>query len=290
MLKKGSWEGVKFRRFDLQAKVPRVYAGKKQPYRKFLDDVRKHFVALGFEEMSGPLVETDFWNMDALFMPQFHSARDIHDAYYVKEPEYDKNIHQELIRKVKQAHEKGIAGSRGCRYKFDVKRTTQHLLRTQGTACSARMLASKELKIPGKYFAIARCFRHDVIDATHLVDFNQTEGIVVEEGLTFRHLVSLLKTFAKEFAGTDQVKVIPAYFPFTEPSAALYAKHPEIGWIELGGSGMFRPEMMKPLGVDKPVIAWGIGLGRVAMFKLGLKDIRQLYSHDLEYLRNEKVL
>ena len=129
-----------------------------------------------------------------------------------------------------------------------------------------------------------------MIDATHNADFDQIGGFVVGDGLNLRHLFGLLRMFAEEFCETDKIKVVPSYFPFTEPSAALYAKHPEIGWIELAGSGIFRPEMMKPLGVDKPVIAWGIGLGRVAMFKLGLKDIRQLYSHDLEYLRNEKVL
>ena len=104
-------------------------------------------------------------------------------------------------------------------------------------------------------------------------------------------MFGLLKMFAKEFCNTDQVKVVPSYFPFTEPSAALYAKHPQLGWIELGGAGMFRPEMVKPLvGKVVPVIAWGIGIDRVAMFRLGLDDIRELFSHDLEFLRNVKVV
>src|SRR3989338_3739197 len=245
MLKKGSWEGVKFRRFDLQAKVPRVYAGKKQPYRKFLDDVRKHFTALGFEEMSGPLVETDFWNMDALFMPQFHSARDIHAAFYIQEPKFGK-IDESILKRVKQAHDNGFkTGSKGWGYRFDEKLAHRFLMRTQTTACSAHKLASKNLNIPGKYFAIGRCFRPDVIDATHAADFNQVEGIVIEEGLNFQHLKGLLKLFAEEFAQTDQIKITPAYFPFTEPSAELHAKHPELGWIELGGSGIFRPEVVK---------------------------------------------
>ena len=291
MLKTGKWKKKKFRSYDVKINVPAIFGGKKQHYRRFLDEVRRKFMALGFIEMDGPLVESDFWNMDALFMPQFHSARDIHQAYYIKEPEYSK-LDAKLVQKVKQAHENGFGtGSKGWQYNFDVKRTHRNLLRTQGTACSARTLASSSLKIPGKYFSIARCFRPDVVDATHNVDFYQTEGIVVEEGLNFRHLKGLLRMFAEEFCQTDQIKITTGYFPFTEPSAELHAKHPKLGWIELAGSGIFRPELVKPLvGKEIPVLAWGIGIDRIAMFNLGIKDIRQLFSHDLEFLRNVNVI
>jgi len=291
MLRKDSWKGKKFRGYDVKINVPNIFGGKKQHYRKFLDEVRVKFLALGFEEMFGPIVETDFWNMDALFMPQSHSARDIHSAYYLKEPKYGK-LDEALVKKVKAAHENGYnTGSRGWQYDFDVKQTHRLLLRTQGTVLSARTLASDKLKIPGKYFALTRCFRPDVIDATHLPDFNQVEGIVVEEGLNFKHLKGLLKLFAEEFAETDQIKITPGYFPFTEPSAELHAKHPELGWIELAGSGIFRPELVKPLvGREVPVLAWGVGIDRIAMFKLGIKDIRKLFSHDLKFLRTAKVI
>jgi|TARA_Y100000310_G_scaffold70285_1_gene65893 phenylalanyl-tRNA synthetase alpha chain len=291
LIKSGAWKGKKFRRFDIKINVPPIFAGRKQHYRRFLDEVRQKFTALGFQEMTGPIVETDFWDMDALFLPQFHAARDIHQAYYIKEPKYSK-LDKNIVDRVKQAHENGIGtGSKGWQYKFDVKRTHRNMLRTQGTACSARMLANKDLKIPGKYFSIARVFRPDVIDATHLADFYQTEGIVVEEGLNFRHLKGLLKMFAEEFAKTDQIKITPGYFPFTEPSAELHAKHPDLGWIELAGSGVLRPEVSKPLvGKEISVLAWGIGIDRIAMFNLGIKDIRQLFSHDLEFLRNAKVV
>lgn len=290
MIKSGSWKNEKLRSYDIKTPVPKVYFGKKQPYRRFLEDVREKFIALGFREMTGPIVESEFWNMDALFMPQFHSARDIHDAYYVKEPKYATDLPKDIVEKVAKAHEKGILGSKGWRYKFDYKKTARLILRSHDTSISPRILSSKELQIPGKYFQIVRCFRYDVVDATHNADFDQIGGFVVDEGLNLRHLFGLLRLFAKEFCGTDEIKVVPSYFPFTEPSAALYAKHPSMGWIELAGAGIFRPEMDKPLGVDKPVIAWGIGLGRVAMFKLGLNDIRQLYSHDLEFLRNARVI
>lgn len=292
LIKTNSWKNKKFRRFDVKINVPSIFGGRKQHYRRFLDEVRQKFIALGFEEMTGPIVETDFWDMDAMFMPQFHAARDIHQGYYIKEPKYAKDLPENIVKNVKAAHENGFnTGSKGWRYEFDVKRTHRHILRTQDTSISMRTLASKELKIPGKYFQIARCFRYDVVDATHLPDFNQVGGFVIEEGVHFGHLKALLKMFAKEFTGSGEIKVVPSYFPFTEPSAQLMVRHPELGWIELAGSGIFRPELVKPLvGREVPVIAWGLGLDRLAMFKLGIKDIRQLFSHDLEFLRNAKVV
>ena len=286
------WKKKTFRRYDVSVNVPRVYGGKKQHYRKFLDEVRTKFLSLGFTEMEGPIVETDFWNMDALFMPQFHSARDIHQGYYIKEPKYAKALPENIVKNVKAAHENGFGtGSKGWQYDFDVKRTHRHILITHDTCVSARTLASKQLKIPGKYFQISRCFRYDVVDATHLPDFNQVGGFVIEEGINFGHLKSLLRMFAEEFAESDEIRIKPSYFPFTEPSAELQAKHPEFGWIELAGAGIFRPELVKPLvGREVPVIAWGVGLDRLAMFKLGIKDIRLLFSHDLEFLRNVKVI
>lgn len=286
----GAWKGKNFRRYDISFDPPKIHIGKPHHYRTFLDSVREQFIRLGFTEMTGPIVETEFWNMDALYMPQFHSARDIHDVYFIKEPKYS-SIDQKLIKKVKEAHEKGIAGSKGWGYCFDEQRTKRNILRSHDTAISPRTLCSPTLKIPGKYFQLQRCFRHDVIDATHLPDFNQAGGFVIEQGLTLRHLFGLLRMFAKEFAGTDNTKLVPGYFPFTEPSVELFAKHSQLGWIELGGAGMFRPEMIKPLvGKFVPVIAWGIGIDRIAMLKLGLKDIRDLFSHDLELLRNTKVI
>jgi phenylalanyl-tRNA synthetase alpha chain len=291
LLQTGVWKGKKFRRYDVEINVPEIYGGRKQHYQRFLDWVREKFLSLGFKEMDGPIVECDFYNMDALYMPQFHSARDIHDAYYIKEPKQCK-LDENLIKKVKEAHENGYGtGSKGWGYKFNLQKTKMNLLRTHDTAISARTLSSKQLKIPGKYFQISRCFRPDVIDASHNVDFNQVGGFVIGENLNLKHLFGLLAMFAKEFAGTTEYKIVPGYFPFTEPSAELMAKHPDLGWIELAGSGMFRPEMVKPLvGKVVPVVAWGVGIDRLAMFKLGIKDIRQLFSHDLSLLRNAKVI
>jgi len=290
ILRTGEWKNKEFRRYDVELNVPTINSGKKHPYKAFQDWVRNKFISLGFQEMTGPLVEIELWNMDALYMPQFHSARDIHDAYYVKEPKYGE-ADSHIIKKVKQTHENGDeTGSTGWKYTFDAQRTLRHVLRTQGTACSSRKLAEKP-PTPGKYFGITRTFRHDVIDATHLPDFNQTEGIIIDENLNFGHLVGLLKMFAKEFADTEEIKLVPGYFPFTEPSVEIYAKHKELGWIELGGAGIFRPEVVKPLyGENISVLAWGLGIDRIGMFKLGLKDIRELFSQDLQFLRNTPVI
>src|SRR3989338_5989503 len=237
LIKSGSWKGKKFRRFDVRINVPSISTGRKQHYRRFLEEVRSRFIALGFKEMTGPLVETDFWDMDALFMPRFHSARDIHQGYYIKEPKYAKDLPEDKLKNVKGSHDNGFnTGSKGWRYDFDVKRTHRHILRTHDTSISARTLASKELEIPGKYFQISRCFRYDVVDSTHLPDFNRVGGFVIEEGINFGHLKSLLRMFAEEFAETDEIRIKPSYFPFTEPSAELQARHPEFGWIELAGS------------------------------------------------------
>jgi len=288
LIKTGLWREAKLKKYNVAVAGKKIYPGKKHHYAAFLDHVKQKLAFLGFEEMRGPIVETEFWNMDALFMPQHHSARDIHDAYFVKEPKYAKSLDPAILEAVKNAHEKGTAESRGWEYRYDVQRAHRHILRTQGTVLSAKTLASKP-KIPGKYFSVARCFRHDVIDATHLADFFQVEGIILDEGLNLRHLIGMLKMFGKEFANAEKIKVTPSYFPFTEPSASLYAKHPDLGWIELGGAGMFRQEMLAPLGITVPVIAWGLGIDRIGMFNMGIKDIRDLFSTDLNYLRNMKV-
>lgn len=292
MIKTGSWQGKKFRRYDVSAPVPKVYIGKKQPYKAFLDEVREELVAMGFEEMTGPLVETAFFNNDALFMPQDHPARGIHDIYFVKEPKYGNlTKYKKFLDAVAKIQEKGGFESTGWQIPFSKQESARLLLRSQGTALSARTLMKPNLKIPGKYFAIARIFRPDKIDATHLTEFNHCEGIVLSEDVNFRQLLGLLKEFAIKVTGTTKIKFTPvAYFPFTEPSVTAYIKHPVTGeWLETMPAGIFRPEVTKPLGVDVPVLAWGIGIDRLFMIREGITDIRQLFSSDLSYLREAKV-
>lgn len=289
ILASGKWREAELRKYDISLNAPKLTIGKKHPYRQFIEGVRGKLVGLGFKEMSGPLVESEFWDMDALFMPQFHSARNIHDVYFVKSRD-KADISEPFLSNVKAAHENGERfGSRGWGYAFDMDRTRRLILRSQGTAISARTLSSSPNN-PGKYFAVARCFRYDQIDATHGTDFFQVEGIAVDEDINFRKLLGLLKLFAKEIAQTEEIVFKPAYFPFTEPSVEMHGKHPTLGWIELGGAGIFRKEVTLPLGVKAPVIAWGLGIDRMAMVSLGISDIRQLFSHDLEFIRDSKVV
>ncbi|HEU4683923.1 MAG TPA: phenylalanine--tRNA ligase subunit alpha [Nitrospira sp.] len=288
LLKDGAWRSKRFRKYTISLRAPRIAPGKRHPYREFLDTVKTKLVSMGFQEMRGPLVETEFWDMDALFMPQFHPARDIHDVYFVKDPKLAKALEEPFLSRVKEAHERGgQTGSTGWGYRFDPERASRLILRSQGTAVSAHTLASGP-SIPGKYFSIARCFRYDQVDATHATDFFQVEGIVLGEDINFRTLLGLLDLFAREVAQAKEVKFLPAYFPFTEPSVELHVRHPRLGWMELGGAGLFRPEVSLPLGVTVPVIAWGLGLDRMAMVALGIHDIRELFTDNLDLIRSTR--
>jgi len=290
MLEDGSWKGKTFRSYNVKTPPVRLTPGRSNPYAKFLENVKDKLVSLGFEEFDGPLVETEFWNSDALFMPQFHSARDIHDAYSIADTSTKdgiaraKSIDEPWLSNVASAHENGgKTGSRGWSYSFDRDFTRRLILRSQGTVLSAKTLPAA--KIPGKYFGIVRCFRYDRVDATHLPDFYQTEGIVLGENVNLRTLLGMLEMFAREVAGAKEVKYVPGYFPFTEPSIEVHIKHPVLGWFELGGSGIFRPEVTESLGVNVPVAAWGIGIDRMALMALGLNDLRELFSNDIENVR-----
>ncbi len=303
MLKDGSWKSKTFRPFNISIPPARIIPGRRNAYCEFLDEVKDKLVGFGFEEFDGPLVETEFWNSDALFMPQFHSARDIHDVYYLKNTlgadgagpgalanngfAYAQQIEPRFLDKVAAAHENGAnTGSRGWNYSFDREFTRRLILRSQGTVMSAKTL--HQARIPGKYFGILRCFRYDQVDATHLSDFYQHGGIVLGDDVNLKNLLGLLKMFATELAGATEVKYVPGYFPFTEPSVEVHIKHPVLGWFELGGAGIFRPEVTIPMGINVPVLAWGLGIDRMALMSLGLSDLRELFSSNIEQVRLRK--
>ncbi len=288
MLESGEWKNGTFRGYNISIPPARVIPGRTNPYVQFLESVKDKLTSLGFQEFDGPLVETEFWNGDALFMPQFHAARDIHDVYRIKNPTHAKTIEEPYLTNVANVHKNGgNTGSRGWNYEFDHEFTKRLILRSQGTVLSAHQLHKAE--IPGKYFGIARCFRYDKVDATHLSDFYQTEGIVLGKDVNLKTLLGFLEMFAKEIAGATEVKYVPGYFPFTEPSVEVHIKHPVLGWFELGGSGIFRPEVTRAMGVDVPVLAWGIGIDRMALMALGLNDLRELFCEDIEKVRLRKA-
>ena len=167
----------------------------------------------------------------------------------------------------------------------------KNVLRTHTTVLSAKTIAAlKKEDLPAKFFSVGRCFRNETLDWSHLFEFNQTEGIVIDPNANFRHLLGYLKEFFKKM-GFENARFRPAYFPYCEPSVEIDVWHPgKKVWFELGGAGIFRPEVTVPLlGEDIPVLAWGPGLDRILMDYYEIKDLRELYKNDLNQLRKMKA-
>ncbi|MCH7902407.1 phenylalanine--tRNA ligase subunit alpha, partial [archaeon] len=285
-----SKEFSKERTYNINDPVPELFIGKKQPYIQFLNNIRRKLIALGFKEMRERLINQEFYNFDVLFQPQNHPARTWTDTYQLKNPKTGMLPHKDKVKAIKDAHEHGgKTVSRGWGYNWNEEIASKLMPTAHGTAADARQMV-EGVEFPRKYFVINRCFRPDVMDATHLIEFNQLDGFIVGENLNFPNLLGVLKDFAIEIAGATEVRFFPDYYPFTEPSVQLSAKHPELGWVEFAGAGVFRPEITESLGIKEPVLAWGMGVDRLAMFKLGVKDIRQLFSDDLTWLRKSKMV
>jgi len=289
MLKKESlWKGKKFRRYDVASKVPSVSGGKRHFVNQATDYARKIWTDMGFKEMNGNIVQSSFWNFDALFTAQDHPVREIQDTFFInKKTELpDKKI----VKIIKQSHEYGVDKSKGWRYVWNEEEAKKLVLRTHTTCLSAHTLANlKKENLPAKFFALGKCFRNETIDWSHGFEFNQTEGIVIDKNANFRHLLGYLKQFFRKM-GFEKIRFSPAYFPYTEPSVEIHVWHPERKvWLELGGAGIFRPEVTIPLLGEKiPVLAWGPGFDRTLMDYYQIKDLRELYKNDLNQLRKMK--
>jgi phenylalanyl-tRNA synthetase alpha chain len=287
----GKWKTKKLQKYNIQAPVAKTHPGKKHPYLIFLDEVRTKLIQLGFKEMTGAAVETAFFNFDALYVPQDHPAREPSDIYYIKNPQYgDTKQHLEALNKVKETHENGNnTDSTGWQYPYSIEDARRLILRGHGTCLSARTLEAGDYQVPSKHFSIARVYRPEITDKTHLSEFNQVEGIIIDKNLTLKDLLGVLGKFATEIAGADKVRFKPDYCPVTEPSVELSAYKEGYGWVEFGGSGIFRPEVTLPLDVKEPVIAWGLGVDRLFMMRAGIDDIRMIFSQDLDWLRSKEV-
>ncbi len=284
LLRDGSWRTAEFRPYDVRGEVPYRSGPDDHPYARFLEEFAEILVGLGFEEADGPLIETEFWNADILYMPQEHPARSVHDVFFLRgfsgrPPEGP------LLARVQAAHE-GVplpgepeAISTGWRAPYRTEVARRPVLRSQTTAVSARFLA-RAPRPPFRMFSLGRAYRPDALDATHHIEFFQCEGILGGEATSLRDLLGIFQELARAL-GIHEVRLRPSYFPFTEPSVEGYVRHPRLGWIEVFPGGLFRPEVLRPLGIGVPVAAWGIGVTRLAMVALGLSDIRDLFSHDL---------
>ena len=292
LLRSGLWREARFQRYDVTLPVPRVHPGKRHFLRQIIDYIRRIWVEMGFKEMKGPILELSFWNFDALYQPQDHPARDLHDTFYMKTPREGRLPNTELVEAVKEAHEDGwTTGSTGWGYRWDPAIAKGCCLRTHTTSLSARTLAAlRDSELPAKFFSVGRVFRNETIDWQHLAEFHHTDGIVVGEGVTFRHLLGYLKNYLEKL-GVEQVRFRPSYFPYTEMSCEAETWNPEREeWMELLGAGMFRPEVVKPLlGKDVPVLAWGPGLERIVMRNYNIKYMRDLYLNDLERIRKARL-
>ena len=281
----GAWKSLNLRRYDV-AKLPKkAYPGKIHPYQRIIAEMREILLEMGFEELYGGIVQQSFWNFDALFQPQDHPAREMQDTFYLREtlplpPGYEK---------VKAMHESGgETSSTGWGGIWTEEKAEQCVLRTHTTSVSIQHLA-KNPNPPVKAFCIGRVYRRETIDTTHLAEFEQLEGIVMDEGVTFGNLLGILREFSHRM-GFEGVRFKPSYYPYTEPSLDAEVYVEGIGWIEMGGAGVFREEVTAPLGINYPVLAWGLGVSRIAMLRLGLKDLRYLHRSDVAFLRETPAL
>eukprot|EP01071_Lankesteria_metandrocarpae_P003256 Lankesteria_metandrocarpae@DN2852_c0_g1_i1.p1 len=291
ILQNDAWKNFEFKAYNFMAAGIRPKAGSVHPLMAVQKEFKEILVSMGFEEMpTSQWADTSFWNFDALFMPQQHPCRDVQDTFFLTDPVYcDKSrIPQDYFKDVQRVHEIGDFESIGWRYPWSETEASKNILRTHTTAVSARMLYNlgqeyiKTGKFQAKrYFSIDRVFRNERLDETHLAEFHQVEGLIADEGMTLGHLMGVLKTFYKHI-GIEQLKFKPAYNPYTEPSMEIFGYHPQLQrWIEVGNSGIFRPEMLRPMGLPPSVsvIAWGLSLERPTMIRYGIRNIRDLFGH-----------
>ncbi|CBY20270.1 unnamed protein product [Oikopleura dioica] len=283
LLANDEWKNKTFKEYNYNATGVRPPHGFLHPLLKLRSAYRNIFLEMGFEEMpTSNFVESSFWNFDALFQPQQHPARDAHDTFFLSEPASALNDPPaDYLERVKNIHSHGGFDSKGYGYDWSKDEAMKNVLRTHTTAVSAKMLyklaQQKEFK-PTKYFSIDRVFRNETLDNTHLAEFHQVEGLIADYNVSLADLIGVLHTFFKKL-GIEKLKFKPAYNPYTEPSMEIFSYHEGLGkWTEIGNSGMFRPEMLRPMGLPEnvSVIAWGLSLERPAMIKYKMNNIRYI--------------
>ncbi|XP_077356051.1 phenylalanine--tRNA ligase alpha subunit [Festucalex cinctus] len=285
MIATGSWKEKNFKPYNFDAMGVAPDCGHLHPLLKVRTQFRQIFLEMGFTEMpTNNFIESAFWNFDSLFQPQQHPARDQHDTFFLSDPALALELPQDYLERVKRVHSEGGFGSQGYKYDWKMEEAQKNILRTHTTAVSSRMLyklAQQEKFTPVKYFSIDRVFRNETLDATHLAEFHQIEGVVADYGLTLGDLMGVLHQFFTKL-GITKLRFKPAYNPYTEPSMEVFSYHEGLKkWVEVGNSGVFRPEMLLPMGLpeDVSVIAWGLSLERPTMIKYGINNIRELVGH-----------
>merc|ERR1719153_847173 len=288
MIQSGSWKNTKFKSYNLNALGVDTNSGVLHPLLKVRAEYRQIFLEMGFTEMpTNNYMESSFWNFDALFQPQQHPARDAHDTFFISDPAQCHHFPGDYLQRVKDVHSSGGFGSQGYGYDWKIEEAQKNLLRTHTTAVSARLLyklAKEKEFVPQKYFSIDRVFRNETLDATHLAEFHQIEGVVADRGLTLGDLIGVINAFFEKL-GIKKLRFKPAYNPYTEPSMEIFSYHEGLQkWVEIGNSGIFRPEMLLPMGLPRnvSVLAWGLSLERPTMIKYGIQNIRDLIGHKID--------
>ena len=263
---------------DVEADAALVYAARTHPLKDTIDEIREIFVKLGFSEIQGNLTQSSFWNFDALFTPQDHPARELQDTFYIENLKSQNQESSTQIKQISKSH------SQNWHYDWKLSESQKMVLRTHTTCVTIKYLAEQKPD-EARIFSLGRVFRNEKVSYKHLVEFNQIEGIVIGNNTTLRDLMGIQKEFYKQL-GLTKIKFWPTFFPYTEPSLQTMVYNEKLGkWIELFGMGIFRPEVTKPLGIDKPVLAWGGGIERIAMLKYELDDVREFYNNNLNWLR-----
>jgi len=264
---------------DVEAKVPLTHAARIHPLKETINEIREIFVSLGFSEVLGNLSQSSFWNFDALFTPQDHPAREMQDTFYIKDMKAGKFASSQQITNVSRSHKLGW------RYNWNISEAQKMALRTHTTCVTIKHLADNKPD-EARIFSLGRVFRNEKVSYKHLAEFNQVEGVVIGNSVTLRDLMGLQEEFYRRI-GLTKIKFWPTFFPYTEPSLQSMVYNDRLGkWIELFGMGIFRPEVTKPLGISKPVLAWGGGIERIAMLKYGVDDVREFYNNNLSWLRS----
>ena len=295
LIAEDKYKSKTFKKYNYNTKGMEVQNGSLHPLLKVRTQFREIMLELGFQEMpTNNFVENSFWNFDSLFQPQQHPARDAHDTFFLTNPKSSeklKNLYPEYLENVKKIHEKGGYGSLGWRYNFSEEETMKNILRTHTTAVSSRMLynlAQEYQKTgvftPKKYFSIDRVFRNETLDKTHLCEFHQIEGVIADYNLGLGHLIGTIESFFKKF-GLTKLRFKPAYNPYTEPSMEIFSYMDKLKkWVEIGNSGIFRPEMLAPMGLPEnvSVIAWGLSLERPTMIHYKYESIKDLFGEEVK--------
>jgi len=295
LLTSGEWEDVEFTEYNVAADAPAIEGGRKHILRQTADRVKDVLVGMGFQEMEGPHADADFWINDCLFMPQDPPARTHWDRFALDVPPIQE-LPEGLVERVESAHREGV-GEDGEGYHSPWSRDFAEAVALRGhtTSLSMRYLsgfAGANVEPPKRYFSVEKVYRNDTLDPTHLLEFFQIEGWVLAEDLSVRDLMGTFEEFYRQF-GIEDIQFKPHYNPYTEPSFELFGTHPATGeLVEIGNSGMFRPEVLEPLGIEADVMAWGLALERLLMLMYGFEDIRDVHGTlcDLELLRETEVV